>query len=382
MRLVRIWLAALGLALGTASASAQFEPSEQLRICILQHQTLENLLLGHAHAVAAAIGPAAPPIDPLDDWEGREDFVSDWRGTFDDFSAKIPQPGGDWSLTRVARTIAELRIKCDQLAGPPQVRPRFSDIRRLIAQARALLAAHQRDLARFKRAIAALRQRYLAARRARGLPAVDVPVSAAVWTRPRIEIGGDLGGTLSLNSPNLDPFNQKLKRGGGVSGGGGIVFAWPLAERFDVRFGGTVFHFASDAERIDNILVPGSLAVTGHYDTTALLGMVGFGFRPTDRWYIALDGGLGAGFNDLLLRSAATGATIVANRETVTAGMVRGTLTFAVTDQLRVGGFLMHLLTRDMNAQVIGGGPFTMGGIRNTTTGLVVIVTPQIFSPN
>ncbi|HEU4390073.1 MAG TPA: hypothetical protein VFV34_19885, partial [Blastocatellia bacterium] len=41
-------------------------------------------------------------VEMLADWDGREDFVADREGKIDDFSQKIPPPGGDWTLTRVA----------------------------------------------------------------------------------------------------------------------------------------------------------------------------------------------------------------------------------------------------------------------------------------
>jgi hypothetical protein len=41
-------------------------------------------------------------VEALANWDGRDDFVADRQGTVDDFSGKIPPPGGDWSLTRVA----------------------------------------------------------------------------------------------------------------------------------------------------------------------------------------------------------------------------------------------------------------------------------------
>ena len=41
-------------------------------------------------------------VELLADWDGREDLTADRQGTIDDFSQKIPPPGGDWTMTRVA----------------------------------------------------------------------------------------------------------------------------------------------------------------------------------------------------------------------------------------------------------------------------------------
>ena len=56
-------------------------------------------------AVATTIGGRDTQFDDVEllaDWDGREDLVADRQGTVDDFSQKIPPPGGDWTLTRVA----------------------------------------------------------------------------------------------------------------------------------------------------------------------------------------------------------------------------------------------------------------------------------------
>ena len=56
-------------------------------------------------AVAVTIGgrdTQFEDVELLADWDGREDLTADRQGTIDDFSQKIPPPGGDWTMTRVA----------------------------------------------------------------------------------------------------------------------------------------------------------------------------------------------------------------------------------------------------------------------------------------
>ncbi len=56
-------------------------------------------------AVITTIGGRGTQFDGvalLADWDGREDLTADHQGLVDDFSAKIPQPGEDFVLTRAA----------------------------------------------------------------------------------------------------------------------------------------------------------------------------------------------------------------------------------------------------------------------------------------
>jgi hypothetical protein len=219
-------------------------------------------------------------------------------------------------------------------------------------------------MADLKRRLAATRQ-WLAER--------GVQVPEFRWLAPRIEVAALLGWLIHLTDPNLNPFNQEAELGArGVNGGGHVVAAVPLADGFDWRFGAIAFFSGSAVDSIRNLLVAGSLAVNGHYNTTALLATFGLGARLFDRWYVAFDIGGGAGFNDLVIRNGTTGRTIADSSDTVFAWMARASLLYALTDDWRIGLFLAYLATESMDANLANGTPFTMGGLGNVVAGIAL----------
>ena len=383
MTFSRPLLAALTLLVGISVASAQavvMTAAQRLNLCKSELDSAERRLRdlrGEEHLLSATVAflgglirseEKGAPFHPPGEI-GPDPVTPEFRAA-QGVAKKKHQELGD-RLAGASAVVGFLRRKCEDLelelalGSPkpptdPALRRIFRDLSSATRRANRALTDAERKAAEVKQKLAEIERRF-------GI------TLTAPWPRPRIEVAAYLGWPVSLNQPNLDPFNQALQRGARLNGGIQVNAGIPLGagSPFDLRFGGTAFFSGSGAQRILNLLGPGSLAVTGHYDSKLLLATIGLGYL-FDRWYAAVDGGLGAGFNSLLIRNAATGATIVDNDATVRAWMLRGSLAYALTDEFRLGLFLAYLATQSMNAQVIGGAPFTMGGLRNVVVGVTL----------